>query len=166
MNPRAILRAMGEETAAMVDARSPRVYVCGGSSELDLVARHMHTLRAWGYIITRDWVSVVRSNGSGNPRDATHKARLRWSADDIRGIEEASIVWALLPVKPSFGCAFEIGYAVGHGERVIVSGDWRATIFSAQAEARFNEHEHALEWLRLYGTPGSWEEEMIALEAE
>jgi hypothetical protein len=28
-----------------------------------------------------------------------------------------------------------------------------------------NEHDHALEWLKLYGTPGSFEAEMAELEA-
>lgn len=144
----------------------PRIYLCGGSTEMDLVARHMHTLRAWGYEVTHDWVAVVRAQGESNPRTATHKQRLQWSNDDLAGIEDAHIVWGLLPVKTSFGCAFELGCAMGRGQRVIVSGDWRATIFSAQVDARFNEHDHALEWLRLYATPGSWDEEMAALEAE
>jgi hypothetical protein len=72
----------------------------------------------------------------------------------------------MLPVKPSFGCAFEAGYALGCGQLTIVSGDWRASIFTSQAGACFNEHDHAYEWLKLYGTPGSWEDEMDALEAD
>lgn len=142
-----------------------RIYVCGGSSEMDTIAERMRQLREMGHMITHDWVATIRSVGEANPRQASHKDRLRWAAEDLRGIEEAHIVWAMLPVKPSFGCAFELGFACGQGHHVIVSGDWRASIFSAQAEARFNEHDHALAWLKLYGTPGSWEEEMAALEA-
>lgn len=143
-----------------------RIYVCGGSSEMDVAAEYMRQLREMGHTITHDWVSIIRANGgNGNPRNASHKDRHQWSTDDIRGIETADIVWAILPAQTSFGCAFEIGYAVGHGPSVIVSGDWRATIFSSYARARFNEHAHAIRWLKLYGTPG-WDKEMDALEAE
>ena len=41
----------------------------------------------------------------------------------------------MMPVKPSFGCAFEAGFAIGSGKTVIMSGDWQASIFSAQASA-------------------------------
>lgn len=143
-----------------------KVYVCGSSSELDMVAGRMRQLRGLGHVITHDWTETVRGNGESNPRTASLRQRTNWSADDIRGIEAADIVWALMPVKASFGCAFEVGFAIGHGTNVIISGDWRASIFTSQALATFNEHEHAFEWLKLYGTPGSWEEEMSALEAE
>lgn len=147
-------------------SRLMKVYVCGGSSELEMVADRMRQLRELGHTITHDWIATIRSVGDANPRQATHKARLAWSSEDLRGIEEADIVWCLLPTKTSFGCAFEAGYAIGHGQHIIMSGDWRASIFSSQAGACFNEHDHAFEWLKLRGTPGSWDEEMAALEAE
>ena len=142
-----------------------KIYVCGGSSELDAVKERMRQLREMGHEITHDWTATVSAVGDANPRTATHKQRVRWSGEDLLGVEEASIVWVMLPTKPSFGCAFEMGFAVGTGHAVIVSGDWRASIFSSQAEHRFDEHDHASEWLRLYGTPGSWEAEMAELEA-
>lgn len=142
-----------------------KIYVCGGSSEMDLVAGYMTKLRAMGHIITHDWIATIRHDGEANPVTATHRQRLRWSGEDIGGIEIADLVWAILPVKRSFGCAFEMGFAIGHGHHLIVSGDWRASIFCAQAEARFNDHDHALEWVRLYSTPGDYESEMYSLEA-
>jgi hypothetical protein len=142
-----------------------KIYVCGGSSELEAVADRMRQLREMGHEITHDWTATIRSVGDANPRTATHEQRFRWSEADLGGIEEASLVWVMLPVKPSFGCAFEAGRAIGMGHLVIMSGDWRSTIFSSQVEARFNEHDHALEWIRLYTRPGSWADEMSALEA-
>ena len=143
-----------------------KLYLCGGSSELDLVSEHMGLLRAMGHEITHDWTATIRAVGDANPRNARHKKRLGWSAEDLDGIDRADLVWAMLPAKASFGCAFESGFAIGSGKTVIMSGDWRASIFSAQASARFNEHAHAIEWLRLYGEPGDHEEEMTALESE
>jgi hypothetical protein len=142
------------------------IYVCGGSTELDLVAGYMARLRAMGHTITHDWVARIREVGEANPREATEKQRTRWSREDISGLEDASVVWLILPIVPSFGAAFEAGFALGSGTgHVIASGDWRSSIFTSQLHARFNHHDHALEWLRLRGTPGSWDDEMAALEA-
>jgi hypothetical protein len=162
-----VRRVPGEGRAkAEGEEEEVKIYVCGGSSELDLVAGYMRKLRDAGHEITKDWVATIRATGDANPRTATHKQRLRWSGDDLAGIEDARLVWVILPVKTSFGCAFEAGYAIGHGYVVIMSGDWRRTIFSSQALARFNEHDHALEWIRIYTTPGSSDDELGALEAE
>jgi hypothetical protein len=141
------------------------VYIAGGSTEMDLVAGYMNTLRAWGISITHDWIATIRTVGDANPRVASHRKRFQWSAQDVRGVMDAQIVWAILPAKTSFGCAFEAGVAIGSGRDLIVSGDWRSTIFSAQARARFNEHDHALKWLRWHVTPGDWRDEMAELEA-
>jgi hypothetical protein len=142
-----------------------KVYVCGGSTEMADVAKRMGQLRALGHTITMDWVATIRANGEANPRNVPHSVRARWAEEDIDGIVRADIVWAMLPARTSFGCAFEVGYACGHGHAVIVSGDWRASIFSSQALARFNEHDHALEWLKLYSSPGDHHDDMVALEA-
>jgi hypothetical protein len=143
-----------------------KIYICGGSSEMDLIADLMKKLRDMGHTITHDWVATIRSVGEANPRDVSHKTRAGWSDDDLRGVSDASLVWVVLPKKTSFGCAFEAGYAVGMGEHVIMSGDWRATIFSSRAESRFDTHEKALEWIRLYATRGVTEEQLDALEAD
>jgi hypothetical protein len=143
-----------------------KIYVCGGSSEMDLIASYMQKLRAMGHTITHDWVATIRAAGEANPRNATHKQRDKWSTEDLNGVNESSLMWVILPAKTSFGCAFEAGYAVGMGENVIMSGDWRATIFSSKANARFNEHDHALEWIRLYTKRGVTEAELDALEAD
>jgi hypothetical protein len=124
-----------------------KIYVCGGSSELDAVADRIRQLRELDREITHDWVAVIRSIGEFNPRSASHEQRLEWSDGDLLGIEKADIVWVVLPVKPSFGCAFEMGFAIGIGCRVIVSGDWRASIFTAQAFACFDKHDSALDWI-------------------
>jgi hypothetical protein len=143
-----------------------KIYIAGGSSEMDLVGIQMGLVRAMGHTITYDWVSTIISVGAANPRDATHRQRMRWCDEDLRGIENAHMVWIILPAKTSFGCAFEAGFACGNGQKFIVSGDWRASIFSSRALARFDEHHHAISWLQLYRTPGSHEETMESLEAE
>jgi hypothetical protein len=130
-----------------------KIYVAGGSSELDLVEGYMMRLRKAGYQITDDWPTLVRKVGASNPRDASDADKFSWSGANLRGILNADLVWVILPVVPSFGCAFEFGYARGLARNrlrpqvVIVSGDWRATIFSVQANRLFETHDHALGYL-------------------
>lgn len=124
----------------------------------------MIRLRDLGHQITHDWTVPVRSFGA-NPVDASHNDRVSWSDDDIFGIEAASLVWAMLPAYTSFGCAFEIGYAIGYGVTVIVSGNWKSSIFTSQCDARFDNHERALMWITLYTSQGSFDNKMLALEA-
>jgi hypothetical protein len=140
------------------------IYVCGGSTELDLVAGYMDKLRAMGHRITHDWVAKIREVGDANPREATERQRARWSIEDRSGVRGADLVWVILPERTSFGCGVEMGLALAYGT-IIVSGDWRSSIFTSLAYARFDAHDAALTWIRLYGTPGSWDDEMAALEA-
>jgi hypothetical protein len=143
------------------------IYVAGGSTELDLVASYMRKLRDLGHEITYDWVTTVREFGA-NPRDATHRQRTSQSGEGLTGVLNAEIVWALLPTEPSFGCAFELGFACGRGVHFIVSGDWQTSIFCAQATARFDEHERALSWICLATADRFFDptSEMVKLEAD
>ena len=115
------------------------------------VASRMQQLRDLGHEITHDWVEAIRAaGGEANPRDATQAQRRQWSDEDLRGIDRAELVWVMVPERPSFGCGFEMGFAVGTGKDIIMSGDWRATVFSAQADARFDSHDEAIEWIGRY----------------
>jgi nucleoside 2-deoxyribosyltransferase len=125
-----------------------KIYVCGGSAELAVVSAWMDALRDAGHEITHDWTEVVRAEGEGNPRDATHAQRSAWAEADLQGIGTADLVWGILPTTSSFGCAFELGYAVALGKQVIVSGDWRRSIFSCRALLRFETHNIAFEAIR------------------
>lgn len=144
-----------------------KVYVCGGSSELDLVTDYMTVLAHMGHEITHDWARVIRERGEANPRNDTHEQRLAYGAADLRGIMAADLVWIIMPAKTSFGCAFEAGNAYAKRKVVIFSGDWRSTIFSAQARARFDNHADALRWITVYSDPApGYESEMCSLEAK
>ena len=108
----------------------------------------MDQLRAMGHEITHDWVAAIRAaGGEANPRDAAHLQRLAWSDEDIAGIETAELVWVLMPSRPSFGCGVEFGYALSLGGDVIVSGDWRASVFTSQASERFDTHDEVFDWI-------------------
>jgi hypothetical protein len=141
-----------------------KIYIGG---DLLLCAKYIDELPGLGHVSTRDyWSITARAISCRERRPTSAKDRTQWSADDLRGVESADIVWMLLLTTPLVGCAFEAGYAAGRGRNVIMSGDWRSTIFSAETLACFDKHQHALEWLRLYGMKGDREEEMAALEGQ
>lgn len=124
-----------------------RIYLAGGSAEMDLCASYMTRLRDAGHDITYDWAGNVRKVGAANPRGASECDRQAWSLDDLDGVRAAETFWLLVPEKLSIGCWVEFGVAFRHSatRRLIVSGDWRKTIFTSLADERYDTHEEAFE---------------------
>jgi hypothetical protein len=127
-----------------------RIYLAAGSSEIETAEAYAASLRARGHVITHDWMANVRKVGEANPRDAPIELKAEWVRFNLDGLNRAKLVWFLLPVKPSFGVAFELGVALSMGavnRRLVVSGDWRATIQTAVAHSRFDTHEEAFKYI-------------------
>jgi hypothetical protein len=124
-----------------------RVYVAAASSEMDRAARWMDELEAAGVEVTSDWVSIITTVGTANPREASQSARREWAVDDLSGVVDADLVWFLAPeAAPARGAYFEIGYAWGMGIDVVVSGDTRQSIFCAVGE-EFDDDLAAYEYI-------------------
>lgn len=120
------------------------VYVAGGSSEAELCASWMQRLRDAGHTIAVDWVANIRAVGDANPREASENDRYRWTEDDLDGASDADVFWLLVPEKPSIGCWVELGWCSRvSGAQIIVSGDWRKSIFTSLADARYDTHDEA-----------------------
>jgi hypothetical protein len=119
-------------------------YIAGASSEIVIAEFHMARVRAAGHLVTHDWCAGVRSAPAANPIDATMNQRATWCAEDIGGIERCDVFWLLVPQAPSVGCWCEIGIAYQMGKRIVMSGEWRTTIFSALARELYDTHALAL----------------------
>lgn len=119
------------------------VYVAGSSGEIESCASWAHRLRDAGHDVERDWPAIASANGGPNPRDAQHELRLDLAEGDLRGVFNASIFWLLVPDAPSCGAWVELGYAWSLRRKIIVSGDWRKSIFTSLADLRFDQHEAA-----------------------
>lgn len=130
--------------------RPLRVYVAGGSSEVELVARYIAALRAAGVEITYDWTAdVLLWRAAGSPQ-LTAEQRAAHARADLDGIERADLMWWILPSAKSEGAALEVGVAIGSGKRIMVSGsvafdpgDGRA-VFPSMIPERWDSHEAAL----------------------
>lgn len=128
-------------------ASSPlRVYVAGGSSEVELVARYVAALRAAGVEITEDWSAAVLGWRSLGSPPLTAAQRAAHARADLEGIERADVVWWILPDALSEGSAFEAGYALGRAKRSVVSGAWaeHGRVFPSLLAELWSTHETAL----------------------
>ena len=127
-----------------------KIYLCAGSHEIALAKETMQKLRAMGHTITHDWAAAIEKVGCANPRDVAEEQRRAWAYEDLAAIERADVFWMLIPKTPSFGASYEFGYAVtvSRACRVIVSGDWKVSIFTSLALHRFATHDEALAWIK------------------
>jgi hypothetical protein len=125
-----------------------RVYLAGASSEIDLCESFIRKLQTAGLEITFDWTAVIRATAGGaNPRDATENERHAWTVQDISGVRRSHVFWLLVPEKHSIGCWAELGVAYEARRRIVISGDWRKSIFTSLAYVALDTHDEAFEYL-------------------
>jgi nucleoside 2-deoxyribosyltransferase len=125
-----------------------KIYLAGGWLEKDTILKPFRArLIDAGITVTSKWLDedpLVLPGASNADRELTDARRV-WLADmDLADLNEADLVWFLLPAyKGSVGSWFEFGYAVHACKPIIVSGDWKPSIFSMKADQRFDAHEQA-----------------------
>jgi len=89
----------------------PSVYLAGASKELERCQRWIQALRQEGIPITYDWTIPVTSFGSSGPALKDYEKRA-FARADFRGVQEADVLWLLVPAAPSTGAWVELGYAL------------------------------------------------------
>lgn len=120
-----------------------KVYVAASSEDIDRAGLWMDRLAHAGLEVTSNWIDVIANVGQANPREATNPARRRWANEDLHGVAAADIVWCLVPERATGrGAYFELGYALGIGKHLVLSGDTRQSIFCALGK-EFNNDEEA-----------------------
>lgn len=142
-------RPQTEAEAIIERTRAPRplrVYVAGGSSEAELVARYVAALRAAGVEVTHDWTADVLAWRAAGCPPLTAEQRAAHARADLWGIMRADVVWWILPAALSEGSAFEAGYALGRAKRSVVSGAWaeHGRVFPSLLSEIWPTHEAAL----------------------
>ncbi len=101
-----------------------KIYVAGASSEIERAEAMIARLKTAGIIVTCTWTENIRKVGHGNPATATHEQRLKWSEQDLREVDQAQLLWFLLPREPNvtFGAWVELGFATARAKRIVLSG--------------------------------------------
>lgn len=115
------------------------IYIAGSSRQIErakAAARALAKEFPGGEVtITHRWWDIVEKVGEANPVDAQFHERMCWAADDLKGVEDADVVWLLMPPKelPCIGAYWEAGYADALGIDLVISGpDLERTIFTAR----------------------------------
>jgi hypothetical protein len=121
-----------------------RVYIAGASAEPERVRAAMGCARAAGLDVTFDWLAMIEAAGAANEGLDDEQRKLA-SRLGLCAVEAADIVWLLAPEAPSCGVWVELGYALGHGISVIVSGRARVRCIFAALATEFDDDDRALE---------------------
>lgn len=122
-----------------------RVYVAGASREAKQVEHYMTGLREHGVDISHDWITLMKL-APVHERHLTPTARRRAAELDANAVRGSDVVWLMIPDEATIGAWVEFGIVLGDILRhacVIVSGDWRRTIFTELADFKFDTHEQA-----------------------
>ena len=90
----------------------PNIYVAGPSKELERCQHWIARLKQEGFCVTYDWTVPVAEFGSAGEKLEDSQLR-SYVRSDLRGIDEAHILWVLAPSPDShtIGAWFEFGYA-------------------------------------------------------
>jgi hypothetical protein len=134
---------------------SPRsIYVAGASApgSIEVAEGYMRRLERVGFEITHDWTRDIRANINRPDASLGHVERQDYARKDLTGIREARIFWLLVPpAGMGTGCWVELGYALSEHARLpemlIISGDWKRSIFCDLVPTRFDEHERAFDFI-------------------
>lgn len=129
------------------------IYIAGSSKEIDRAKAAARALEKEfpknEVVITHRWWNVIDKRGAANPADAEFHERMIWAHDDLRGVEDADVVWLLMPPPESetIGAYWEAGYADALGIDLVISGPMlERTIFTARG-ACYNTDEGALDYI-------------------
>lgn len=121
-----------------------KVYVAGGSTEVQRAATIIAALRASGVHVTYDWTPDVLRRG--DPADGYRTERTEPEAVlAIRGALDADLVWFLVPHRGSSGGGFEVGAAWHAGRLVVCSGPSLTRFFFGVMLVEYDTDEQALE---------------------
>jgi len=137
-----------------------KVYVAGSSKELARASSIMTQIRMCPELeLTMDWVAQIREVGVANPADAPEGLRRSWAMNAIQAVQDAPVLWLLLPTTETVGAWCELSAAVVFGmtqplrRRIMTSGPPEArarSIFTALADRHFDTDGEALADLRMY----------------
>lgn len=126
------------------------LYLASASEQLLLVEDFVDRLRHQGFQISYEWTKDVREGGFRPDVELSPTQRRYAARMDYHGVKTADLVWVLTPSLKTQGCGMwiEMGMAIALGKRLVVSGGLsRRSVFSELAEACFDEHDQAFQYI-------------------
>lgn len=120
-----------------------RIYIAGASAERTMIATFMAAVRQAGGEITFDWVKAIEEANKLDS-DLTHSEATECALLDLQGVDDADLLWHVIPTNNSKGSWVEYGYALAKNKPVITSGARNGCIFSSLSAMHFPDHATAL----------------------
>ena len=129
-----------------------KIFIAGSSKEIQIVSGFMQKIRDLGHEITYDWTNTVRLNGGAekaNDCSADVLRSLELCFDNLhKGVIGADLFWMIVPDSETIGGWVEYGYTSQTDIPIIISGNWKRTIYNTLAEKRFDTHDEALSYIK------------------
>lgn len=125
-----------------------KFYLAGASAEVEACAEWIRRLEAAGHECTHNWTTdVLASRASGlRDSDLDDDRRLDLASTDMDAVRACRVFWLVIPTTMrSMGSWLELGAAIALGKRTVVSGYYRATIFTSLAHRCFSSDEEAFD---------------------
>lgn len=115
------------------DECNPTLYLAASALEIERAKRWRAASREAGIGVVASWIENVERVGESNPRNATKQQRLTWSTQNIREMQDASVIWFLVPAvtAPTRGGWYEAGFGYCAAQRLVFSGDTLQSIYCA-----------------------------------
>lgn len=134
-----------------------KLYIAGASAEAERCKALGEWCRRFGHEITVAWWDAVLA-AKTHDRDLTEEARIEFAGQDLVGVLDADLFWIVVPEERGVGAWVEFGFAIGSSaqrpkQRIIVSGDWKKSIFTSLAHDKFDTHEDALAFVQSLAAP-------------
>lgn len=139
---------------------SIRVYIAASSEEVERAEYWTSQLAKRGIVTTSSWLEDAKSPLGCNRVSSTQEERLAAADDCQAGVENADLVWILMPSSHSMGAFWEFGFATACELATCVSGaNQYKSVFSAKAKYTFETDEAAFDFItstnmvQLYSDP-------------
>ena len=131
-----------------------KFYLAGASAEAAQVKALAEWVRRFGGEITVAWWDSVLAS-KVHDRYLTEEARVEFAGQDLIGVLDADVLWLVVPEERGVGAWVEFGFVLGCSasdpakrHRIIVSGDWKKSIFTSLAHDKFDAHSDALAFVQ------------------
>lgn len=129
-----------------------KVYLAGASKEIERARQWAEKLRDADIMLTSTWVEVIGRVGAANPATASPEQLTKWTLRDIAEVQDADLLWLLLPAigVETVAAYVELGVAYVSEKRIVTSGPHRPIFTPVLADESFAADVDAFDWIQKY----------------
>lgn len=127
-----------------------RIYVAAASREHARATTAADAVRECGGFVCSTWLQTAPEKWAGKDDRYDVDVQRQCAESDLADLRSADVLWLLWPTQPTVGAYVELGYALAHGTRVVVSGaGCHSSIFTAPCFRDLSDDVGLCEVMRL-----------------